>query len=301
MLVQNSFICKRVDPTTRLVTEIPCEFPSLKITGATLDQNVTSFKVMPNGQVPVPADVTQYQVQPLFDPKDNTDSNVVITGDSQTTSSYVVSDKATIQFSSTGVLLKPLLATACNSKIKLPYPTQTSVIVLFENRTGYFASVKFSDTATYAPNAYDCAGSNTIALGPREQYQYVASKTASFVLTVTDTIGVEMSAPAVVPYGNQKTRVIPFLNDIKKSFAVMTVPPMVDFTSGDGSLYPNYIMNIVLNSVETTDYAFQTPFNAPVKAESMPTYQIATIAVLAVIAAAGVAALLYTVLRKRDV
>ena len=299
MLVHNAFVCKSVDYSTRKMTEVPCLYPALKVTSAATDRRVTYLTVPPNGKVPIATAAPQYQVQTVFDPKQSTGANVLIASDTQTTSSYAVSENAVVRFSSSGIALKPIVADACNSNAELSRPTQTSAIVVFENRTGYSANVQFSNASNYGPNLYDCNGANTFPLGPRDFYQYLATKSASFVLTVTDAFGAKFSSPAVVPYGNQSTLVIPFNNDVNKAFAVMTVPPMVDFTPDDRSSYPNGIMNVVLNSVESKDYLFKTAFVAPTgAAESMPAYHIASITVLSVIAAAGLVALAYTAIRK---
>jgi hypothetical protein len=299
MLVQNAFVCKSVDYGTRQVVEVPCLYPSLKVTSAAAGQSATSLTVLPNKKVPITTAESQYQVQALSDPKHTTDADVVIAGDTQTTSSYAVLENATVRFSSSGITLKPTLANACNSKTELPAPTQASVIVAFENRTGYTANIQFSNAANYGPNTYDCNGSNAFPLGPRDFYQYLATKTASFVVTVTDAFGIKFSSPVVVPYGNPSKLVIPFKNDLKKAFAVMTVPPMADFTPADRSRYPNGIMNVVLNSIESKDYLFKRAFVATSSVESMPGYQIALLGVFSLIAAAGLAALAYTALRKK--
>ena len=298
MLVHNAFVCKSPDYATRRIAEVPCLYPLLKVTSAS-GKEMTNFTVTPNGKVPITTAAPQYQVQTLFDPKRTADSDVVIASDTQTTSSFAVSDNATVRFSSSGISLKPTVANACNSKTELPDPTEASAVVVFENRTGFGANIQFSNAANYGPNAYDCNGSNAFPLGPSEFYQYLATKSASFVLTVTNIFGEKYSSPVVVPYGNPTKLVIPFKNDVNKSFVVMTVPPMVDFTPANGARYPNGIMNVVLNSIETTNYAFKTPFVAESSVQSMPAYQIASLVVFSVIAVAGLAALAYTGLRKK--
>ncbi len=319
MFIENGFVCKNIDTATRLVTEVPCSYPKLRVSAVQnepdLGSKTTRFVVLPNTKVPLSSSInaaagSNFQANPVLTPEvENANSDVIVVGGTTDNSSFLLTSEpnkqtvdAIVRFSSDGISLSPKIRNACNSNdVELVEPQGPTAVVVFDNRTGLQASVQFSNEQTYGPNAYDCDGRNAFELGPRQTHQYLASPSASFVVTLVDYFGATFSSPAIVPYGATTKFVYEFKNNVNKPFAVLTVPPMVSFKSSARTRSPNGIMNIVLNSVETTDYLFQTPFVAPSNAvvqPGMPTYQVVLITVFSILAAAGVSALLYSLLRK---